>query len=196
DTTNIATVTVLKNGQQVTHQVIEIGVNNTVLILSPDISEDITSSCEMFRTLQSCRESMSLQYSLDVTFTAAEPSWKVGQAPYDPFIFAVGSYYHGEIFAVAPGRQWEVHLKQFSGTSAFNSGFFSMGDDASNGSNSFVTSNNMPWVLNITDDWDHPAEYQDISHAYPDFPKWVASGGFSYTDWYLRSNADTSKLYE
>ncbi len=193
---NIATATVLKNGQPVTHQVIETGVNDTVLILSPDVSEDVFSSCEMFRTLQSCRENMSLQYTLDVTFTVAEPSWKVGQAPYDPFIFAVDSYYHGDIFSVAPGRQWEVHLKQFSGTSSFNSGFFSMADDASNGSNSFVTSNNMPWVLNITDNWDHPAEYQDISHAYPDFAKWVESGGFSYTDWYLRSNADTSKLYE
>ena len=71
-----------------------------------------------------------------------------------------------------------------------------MADDRSNGTNNFVTGNNMPWVINITDSWDHPAEYQDVSHAYPQFPDWVQSGGFSHTDWYLRSNADTSKLYE
>lgn len=193
---NIESLSLLKNGAAVTHEIVESAASDTVLIISPDIDDDIIRSCEMFRTETSCRESMNLEYLLDVTFTDAVLPAVIGQAPYDPFIFAVEGYHHGASFVTPPGRQWEVHLKKFAGTSLFNNGFFSMGDDASNAANSFVSSNNMPWVINITDDWDHPAERQDISLAYPDFAKWVEADGFNFTNWYIRSNANTSKLYE
>lgn len=193
---NVESVTLLKNGQPVTHEIIEGAASEAVLVISPDISVDLVHSCEMFRTQPACRESMNLTYQLDVTLANPVSASVVGQAPYDPFIFAIGSLYHGDLFGGPPGRAWELHMKQFSGTNLFNNGFFSLGDDRSNGSSNFVSGNNMPWVINIADDFDHPAEYQDINHAYPKFADWVNSAGFNHTDWYLRSNADTSKLYE
>lgn len=193
---DVASVSVTKNGVPVTHDIIEDTPSDLVLIISPDISVDVPSNCEMYRTVPTCSESINTTFALDITFSNPPSSTAVGLPPYDPFIFAVDSLYHGDIFGTPPGRSWEVHLKQYSGTDLFNSAFFGMADDRSNGVNNFITTNNMPWAINITDGWDHPAEYQDISHAYPLFPEWVQTGGFSNPDWYLRSNADTSKLYE
>lgn len=193
---SIGSAALTRNGSPVSHQVVESPTGEAVLIISPDISVDVTSSCEMFRTLVNCTESINTEFQLDVTMSTPAPVSTVGLPPYDPFIFAVDSLYHGDIFGSPPGRQWELHLKQFSGTSLFNNGFFGMADDSSGGSNFFVSGNKMPWAINITEQWDHPAEYQDISHAYPDFAKWVEADGFSNTDWYLRSKAVVDKLYE
>jgi len=54
----------------------------------------------------------------------------------------------------------------------------------------------MPWAMNITSPWDHPKEYIDILNAYPEFENWVESSGETNTDWYERSRAIISKLYE
>ncbi len=193
---NIKQISLLKNGEPVIHEIVENDVSEAVLIISPNISEDLLSSCEMFRVQPTCLEDINLTFELDVTLTDPVTPDIIGQAPYDPFIFGIDGMYRGDIFSTAPGRGWELHLKQFSGTDLFNSDFYSLGDDASNGSLNYITDNNMPWVINITDEWQHPAEYQDISHVYPDFSKWVVAGGFEFTDWYLRSKAHTSKLYE
>jgi len=192
----VDTVSVKKNGVEVSHDIIEAQANDLVLIISPDISVDVPSACEMYRTLTSCPEAINTTFDLDITFSTPPAANTVGLPPYDPFIFAVPGLFHGDVFSVAPGREWELHLKQFSGTNLFNNAFFNMADDRTNGTNSYITQNNMPWALVITDEWDHPAEYQDISHAYPEFPLWVNSGGITNTNWYLRSKADTSKLYE
>ena len=192
----VQSVSLKKNGVDVSHEVIESAANELVLLISEDISVDVNSACAMFRTLTSCRESIGLTFDLDVTFSDAPQPSTVGQPPYDPFIFAVNDFYHGDIFSSPPGRQWELHLKQFAGTNLFNTGYFGMGDDRSGSAGNYVNVNKMPWALNITDEWSHPAEYEDINHAYPDFAKWVAADGFNYTDWYKRSKAVVSKLYE
>lgn len=196
DPSNIATLSVLKNGVPVTHDIIEDGQSDAVLIISADMSIDNATGCEMYRTVKTCRENMNLSYSLDVTFTNPVVPSIIGQPPYDPFLFGIPGLYRGDSFITPPGRGWEIHLKQFAGTSLFNSGLFNMSDDRSNGSQSYVTQNNFPWVVNIADDVDHSAEYVDLLHSYPDFAGWVSSSGFSHTDWYKRSNAVTENLYE
>ncbi|GAL09409.1 hypothetical protein JCM19233_375 [Vibrio astriarenae] len=62
--------------------------------------------------------------------------------------------------------------------------FFNMNDDDSDGQYHFLTSNNMPWAINIRDQWDHPKERVDISDAYPQFPSWVIGKGATDTNWY------------
>ncbi len=48
--------------------------------------------------------------------------------PYDPFIFATPSHYHGEGVTFQPRRKWEVHLpdhlltEKFDGPNLFNAG--------------------------------------------------------------------------
>lgn len=192
---NIESVSLLKNGMPVTHQVVEDGHMDTVLIFTPDMENDIITACEMFRTLENCREDINLEYTLDISFTNPVLPEVVGQPPYDPFIFAVPGWWHGSSFASAPGRGWELHLKKFAGTPLFNTSFYGLADDASNGSTNFIDANNMPWVINVGDNWQHPKERQSVSVAYPMFDDWVQSGGFNFVDWYLLENADTSKLY-
>lgn len=193
---DVGSVSLTKNGVPVTHDIIETAANDLVLIISPDISVDVPSNCEMYRTRPTCAESINTTFALDVTFSTPPSANIVGLPPYDPFIFAVDGLFHGTIFGSPPGRSWEVHLKQFSGTNLFNSAFFGMADDRTNGTNHFINSNNMPFGVNIADSWDHPSELTPMNVAYPLFVDWVNSDGFEHTDWYLRSNADTSKLYE
>ncbi|TON07923.1 hypothetical protein CGH67_08510, partial [Vibrio parahaemolyticus] len=85
---------------------------------------------------------------------------------------------------------WQTHFKSFAGTSEMNNSFFNLHDDNSGGAESFLTNNNMPWAINIRDEWDHPIENVDISKAYPDFPTWVTSSGESETTWYQASTAN------
>ena len=117
----------------------------------------------------------------------------IGQAPYDPFIFAATNTYHGDEFNYQPGREWETHLKQFSGTSRMNTDFFNTYDDATTPTNNFVTSSYFPWALNLSYPWIHPLEQIDISDAYPQFPTWVTSSGESNTQWYTIENASSEK---
>lgn len=53
---------------------------------------------------------------------------------------------------------WQTHFKSFAGTSEMNNSFFNLHDDNSGGAESFLTNNNMPWAINIRDEWDHPIE--------------------------------------
>ncbi len=198
DKSNIAAVSLTKNGVPVTHEIVESAASETILVITPNINADVITTCEFFRTIQNCQEDINLTYELDVSMIEPVPLSVVGQPPYDPFIFAVERTYHGSsFFGVRPGRQWELHQKHFPGTSLFNTDYYNLEADISNDSVfDYINANNMPWVINITDTFSHPAEQQDISEVYPEFSQWVDAGGFAFTDWYLRSKADTSKLYE
>jgi LruC domain-containing protein len=201
---NIESMSITKDGVEVTHTIVETAASDAVLVISPNISTDLLPNCgleEYYRTIPSdpvtvCNQSANIVFELDVTLINPVSPDVVGQPPYDPFLFGIEGTFHGEGFPTPPGRQWEVHLKHFSGTNLFNNAFFGMEDDASNGTNSFVSDKHFPWVINLADEWDHSIEYNDMRYAYPDFAKWVAAGGFAFTDWYKRSNADTNYLYE
>ncbi|MGR5488334.1 LruC domain-containing protein, partial [Vibrio alfacsensis] len=110
--------------------------------------------------------------------------------PYDPFIFASEGEYHGDFVQTPPGMTWQTHMKAFSGTSFMDNTLFGLHDDRSGGAQSFLSENNMPWVINIRDQWDHPKELVDITVAYPNFPNWVTSAGEQDSDWYQYASAN------
>jgi LruC domain-containing protein len=110
-----------------------------------------------------------------------------------------------------PGKYLEIHLKEFStGTNVFESDF-SVSDysgavsvDAQNHAqgNPFITkqitrrgilTGNLPWVLDLPDNWKHPRENVDISIAYPNFFRW-AEDNATFTDWYS-SYVNQNKIY-
>jgi len=110
-----------------------------------------------------------------------------------------------------PGKSLEIHLKGFSGTNAFENDFSTDNYDNaievdaqndSNGKNRFISrqvningveTGNLPWVLDLPAGWKHPKERVDISHAYPNFVKWVKDND-SNTDWY-ETDVNHEKLY-
>lgn len=195
---NIASTVLTRNGEPVTHQVVQSG-GEAVLVVSENLRKDLEalgeldSNCTFYRTQTACvsqQTSDVLNYQLTVELSTPVSREQVGYPPYDSFIFASKDSYHGDFTATPPGMSWQTHFKSFAGTSEMNNSFFNLHDDNSGGAESFLTNNNMPWAINIRDEWDHPIENVDISKAYPDFPTWVTSSGESETTWYQASTAN------
>jgi len=100
---------------------------------------------------------------------------------FDPFI-VVNSVDDGE-----PGiRGREVHLPGYEPTDLFDESLFGSQEDDSNPSEDkyFVTENNLPWAINIAEEFDWVVEFQDITGAYNHFYQWAESNGTVYPDWY------------
>ncbi|CAH7284990.1 conserved exported hypothetical protein [Vibrio chagasii] len=190
---NVASTTLTRNGVAVGHTILQAGDSETILMVSENLREDLenlgelTESCVFYRTQSACsgvQNADVLNYQLYVEFTTPVSRDDIGYPPYDSFIFGADGTYHGDFVATPPGMTWQTHLKEFSGTSDMNDTLFNSHDDSSSGSESFKTSNNMPWVINIRDEWDHPVELVDISDAYTSFPTWVTSSGETDGEWY------------
>jgi LruC domain-containing protein len=83
-------------------------------------------------------------------------------------------------------RGREVHLPGYPPTSLANPAYFGTEDDATNLSQgrTYVTSNNLPWAINIYEKFDYPIELQDIIWVHLKFVEWAESGGVLFPDWY------------
>jgi LruC domain-containing protein len=112
-------------------------------------------------------------------------------------------YNHVASQGPGPGKYLEIHLKEFqTGTNVFEKDF-SLSDfsgalsiDAKNHSigNPFISeTGNLPWVLDLPENWRHPKERADISQAYPNFYNWAVNNE-THTDWY-NNNVNENKLY-
>ena len=158
-----------------------------------DVARELANtSCQFYRTMPSCKEPAMDFFKVVLTFDPNQMPSTVSLPPFDPYIYALDGQYHGPYGT----RNWEAHLKQFSGSELFNNGLFGEVDDASQTPNYFINANHFPWALNITNDWRHPQESVDIRNAYPKFADWVTSSGEQEKSWYLLENATTTKLYE
>lgn len=84
---------------------------------------------------------------------------------------------------VSSGRT-EIHLPGYSATNLADQSLIGKGAD--NGKGLYSSKDNLSWGLLIpSDSWNCPAERQKISEVYPDFVKWLQSGGKENDDWYL-----------
>lgn len=110
-----------------------------------------------------------------------------------------------------PGKYLEIHLKQYSGTNAFESDFCRNdypnavvvdAQNGGNGGNSYISlqtdrngrlTGNLPWVLDLPANWKYPRERVDISNAYPGFFGWAEDNNTN-TDWYL-TNINNNVLF-
>ncbi|MDA0120933.1 LruC domain-containing protein [Vibrio sp. T11.5] len=194
---NIESISLTLNDQAVSHQITQMDGEDGVFVLSEDLRHDVIEGCFFFRTHTDCSEEERTHYRLSVTLAEPVESTVTGAAPFDPFIYASEGTHHGALGAlITPGRSWELHLKNHCGTSAFDSSLLNWADDFSTATTCYVDQNNIPWAINIADDWAHPAEHQSITNVYPMIYQWVGSNGQEASDWYHRSNAETSLLYE
>lgn len=98
----------------------------------------------------------------------------VGTPPFNPFIIINGE------------RGREAHLINMTPTSKMNSTYFGTEDDRSDPSQGkyYLTSNRLPWTLNLLESFDYPKEKKSINNAYKNFNTWAESGGTTYSDWY------------
>lgn len=112
-----------------------------------------------------------------ITFAYPVNASNLGQAPFNPFIFVNGE------------RGREVHLKNHAPTDLADESLFGDGQDASNPSQGYYykTENNLPWAINIIEEFDYPVEKTAVIDAYNYFAQWAESGGTQYSDWYSDS---------
>ena len=189
---NVTSAQLYRDDVLISGNILDPDNSEATFILLSDARQQVDYNCPKFRTEVACQEAISNSFRATITFETPIAAADLQPAPYDPYIFAVDGKYHGRW----DGREWEVHLKQFSGSDAFNTAWYGIQDDNSSSPNYFVNNNQFPWALNIPAAWDHPQEKIDIIKAYPLFYQWVNSSGTQSQDWYLRDNANTSNLYE
>lgn len=157
-----------------------------------------SAQCWTFNTLSECPQNDVSTFNFELTFANAVTRQALGAAPYNPYVYAhkvgsdVGGYTRlnatgGEIYRENGSvRDIEIHLPHHLPTSGQDSSLFGSGDDASDGVESFyVNSSNLPWMIDVPYSIEYPAEFVDISEAFPLFTDWVQSGGTNSLDWYL-----------
>lgn len=174
-----------------------------VVVASLNLKNDlpINAECMFHRTNPSCSpllESEQMTFSISLPFASgSEPtvSSLVPLSGFDPFIFGPGEgQYHGDSFTSSPGKDLEIHTADFPPTTrgTLVSDFYGIAQDDSDPSSNkyYRTTQNMPWGILISSPWNHPAEYIDISEAYPDFAEWATSGGSAKPTWYQNPTSD------
>jgi LruC domain-containing protein/uncharacterized repeat protein (TIGR01451 family) len=83
-------------------------------------------------------------------------------------------------------RGIEVHLPNYAPTDLANTALFGTFDDTSNPTSDryYKTYDNLPWAINIYEQFDYPKEKANIVEAHLKFAPWATSGGEDYADWY------------
>ncbi|WP_431126005.1 LruC domain-containing protein [Flagellimonas flava] len=111
---------------------------------------------------------------LGIDFNTPVSYSDLGMVPFNPFLIA------------GADRTKEVHLPDHTPTS--KAGFLgtSADDSDANENRFYKTNTNLPWALNISDDFVPPQEFIPITIAYPKFVNWANSGGTQDLDWYVR----------
>lgn len=187
------------NGQPVDFQPLENDREEAIFIVTYNIWDHVGTGehCKYYRTESGCGSDIQMNFA--ATIPMKEPVQVKLKGALDPFLFATPGAWHGGHFVTAPGRAYEIHLKNYAPTEAFDQSLFSApGDDSSEPVNGYYyqTSNGLPWALEIGTYWSYPLEYQDIGHAYPMFANWAESNGWLNKNWYLLEHANAPMLFD
>ena len=125
------------NGVEQNTSPLETGRNEAIFIIASDLGDFVTpgENCRFYRTEAGCGSNIQMTFSLEIPMEVNINKADVADFPYDPFIFASDGHQRNYLFGEAPGRRFEIHLKNQTPTEAFQSNFLGRGDDASNASN-------------------------------------------------------------
>lgn len=143
------------------------------------------AGCQFYNTDSDCPLNPEIPASLSITFDNAKTRSQMGNAPYNPYIFATFD------------RGREVHLPNHHPSSRVDQNRFGQGDDDSNlydFSKTYKTSDSMPWALNMPYSWLHPTSGDNIVNVYADYRQWAESGGLTSSDWYTK-NYNSNRVY-
>ncbi|MGC6432091.1 MAG: LruC domain-containing protein [Jejuia sp.] len=111
--------------------------------------------------------------TVSIKFTQPISTSALGVAPFNPFIVVDGD------------RDKEVHLPMKSPTSLGTNVGIDTGDSINKDPDGdYLTSNGLPWAINVVHDFKVPKENISVNEAYNFFSQWATSGGAQYSDWY------------
>lgn len=157
---------------------VESGQREAVFILAPKLPDLAKTGerwpCSFYNTIDTCRRHAPVELTAEVHFTRPLSAAEIGVAPYNPFIFR-------------SSRGREIHLVDHPPTDKADPKLFGTADDASNPAEGryYRTADNLPWALDVPEDWKYPAEWNDVSEAYPEFGTWAESGGRTTENWFI-----------
>jgi LruC domain-containing protein len=112
--------------------------------------------------------------NLDITLITPIPIANLGSAPFNSFLISNMT------------RGTEIHMADKTPTSLANPALFGIGQDRTNPAlgRYYKSDVNLPWCLNIPDNYGIVIEKSKIIEAYLKFSSWVQSGGVAFPDWY------------
>lgn len=152
-----------------------------------DVTGDNPDGMAAINTVPGGRTGTPGTVSMEIHFVNPVSTSLVGQAPYNPFLF------------YSQNRTHEIHLPDNIPTSLASSSYFGTGNDDSNPSSGryYKSEDNLPWAMNIVDDFDHTIEEVQINTAFLHFANWATSSGRQSKDWYKNLNGYrvSSKIY-
>jgi LruC domain-containing protein len=188
------------NGVEQSATPLEADRDEAIFIIANDLWDFVTAgeNCKYYRTEVGCGSNIQMTFTLEIPLEANVNKADVADFPYDPFIFSSEGKERSYVFGEAPGRRFEIHLKNQAPTEAFQANFLGRGDDASNATNGeyFINANGMPWALNIPYEWEHPVEYMDVKYAYPNFHSFVTSSGGLNVDWFTVEKSAPNNVFK
>jgi LruC domain-containing protein len=193
---NIKQVYSGQNGAN-TYDILESGNEQAVIMISQDLWKHVTSTCQYHRTEKNCEQSQDFDFEVSVPLINPITAG-LNASLHKPFIFATEGLYHGDIFTSHPGRGLEIHLVDHAPTEKFNTAFYGLADDTSDPDSGryFRTSNNLPWALEISQEWSWPSERVPLLEAYPKFQPFAESQGQTNSNWYELNQANRTKLFK
>lgn len=158
---------------------------NFVVVANTETIMPTPAGCQFYNTDSNCPLRPEIPARLRITFDDAKLRSQMGNAPYNPYIFATFD------------RGREVHLPNHHPSSRADQSRFGQGDDDSNRydfSKTYKTADSMPWALNMPYSWLHPTSGDNIVNVYADYRQWAESGGLTSTDWYTK-NYNSNRVY-
>jgi len=190
------------NGVLQEYSPVEDNTEYLVLVVSEDLEShiELSDQCEFYKTVENCINNSKMTFNITVPFIEPVNIEQFPEAPYNPFIFAQPSTYHGDSF-YHPGRALEIHLKNKPPTSKADITMFGVADDKTNLSNNttYQNENGLPWALAINpgsyEEWKHPIEHVDLLKAYPLFRDFVETEGSQASTWFLQTHSNVNNIY-
>jgi LruC domain-containing protein len=113
-----------------------------------------------------------------VTFVTPLSASSLGKSPYRAFIIS------------NKRRGHEIHLPGDAPTDLCDTKLFGTGDDNTNKGrkNYFKTKKSHPWAIHTPEQFDYPAEKNDIVKAFVYLKQWAESAGKRYSDWFRKKS--------
>ena len=159
-------------------------LNNAVMIVFDAINDYLGTA--MVNTIPNGNSKVIDTITVHMLFT--EPQTSIGTPPYNPFMF------------IAQIRGKEIHKIDHAPTELVDVSYFGEKADDSDPSigRYYVSSTNLPWVIEIPEEFSWPIENADILTAYLKFQEWAESSGTLYTNWYENETGfrNPSNIYQ
>ncbi|MFT7683588.1 MAG: LruC domain-containing protein [Moritella dasanensis] len=171
---------------------------NAVVIITDNLKNTFEkSNCGLnfYRTEVGCSNSDLFTFNITIPLATPIDQSAMPDMPLDPFIFASENRSRNDIFSNAmPGRPLEIHLADKPLTDLGTNIYFGQYDDRSFLASIFRDERNLPWAIEVGNQWAPPYEGTDISIAYPEFSNFIISNGQQNIDWF--NNPIINKIYQ